>query len=121
MPEGCEDAARGFYRDLLGLPEVAKPDSLAGRGGVWFERDGLRIHLGVEADFRPARKAHPAFMVDDLTSLVETLRGAGLEPTAGVALDGFDRVYVHDPIGNRLELMQPKAVVKRPPTVVQKR
>ncbi len=107
MPKGREDEARAFYADLLGLPERPKPPALARRGGVWFERGAVRIHLGVEADFRPARKAHPALLVRDLPLLVKRLRAAGVE-VVDDPLEGYDRVYVSDPFGNRLELMEPR-------------
>ena len=77
MPAGREVEARGFYADCLGIPEVAKPANLARRGGCWFERGSLKLHLGVEAEFRPARKAHPAFLVDDLAAIVAALERAG--------------------------------------------
>jgi catechol 2,3-dioxygenase-like lactoylglutathione lyase family enzyme len=106
MPSGREDEAREFYGRLLGIPEKSKPADLAKRGGVWFESGALKIHLGVEADFRPARKAHPALLVRDLRGLVERLRQAGVE-VVDDPLDGFDRVYASDPFGNRIELMEP--------------
>src|SRR6478736_8418196 len=74
MPPGGEDDARAFYAGLLGIPEVPKPPELAKRGGVWFESGPLKIHLGVEADFRPARKAHPALLVTELEQLVARLK-----------------------------------------------
>lgn len=107
MPAGGEVAARAFYAELLGLPEVPKPPALAVRGGCWFESATVRIHLGVEADFRPARKAHPALLVDDLAGLAARMRDAGVDVVDDNELPGFDRVYVTDPFGNRLELMQP--------------
>ena len=76
MPPGREDDARAFYQGLLGIPEVAKPPHLAARGGCWFEHGDLKVHLGIEADFSPARKAHPAFIVDDIQNPVQGLRGA---------------------------------------------
>ena len=106
MPEGCEDQARGFYRDLLGLLEVEKPANLAARGGCWFEQEGVRVHLGVEQDFAPARKAHSAFLVTDLAALVARLSAAGRPVTKDQPLAGYDRCYVADPFGNRIELMQ---------------
>jgi catechol 2,3-dioxygenase-like lactoylglutathione lyase family enzyme len=106
MPVGREDEARDFYSRLLGLPEKGKPPELAKRGGAWFESDAVKIHLGVEADFRPARKAHPALLVRDLGELVERLHQAGIE-VVDDALAGHHRVYVSDPFGNRLELMEP--------------
>lgn len=108
MPIGGEDTARSFYEGVLGLPEVPKPPDMAARGGCWFERGDVRLHLGVEADFRPARKAHPALLVDDLPSLVDRLRDAGAPLTAGDPLDDFShRWFVDDPFGNRIELLQP--------------
>jgi catechol 2,3-dioxygenase-like lactoylglutathione lyase family enzyme len=108
MPAGREDDARAFYGDLLDIPEVPKPPELATRGGVWFERGALKIHLGVDPDFRPARKAHPALLVRDLPTLVERLRSAGVQ-VADDSLDGHVRVYVADPFGNRIELLEPSA------------
>ena len=107
MPAGAEDEARAFYRDLLGLPETPKPPHLAKRGGCWFESDTVKIHLGVEQDFRAARKAHPALLVHDLPSLVKALRDAGVELVDDEPLEGYDRIYAYDPFGNRLELMEP--------------
>jgi catechol 2,3-dioxygenase-like lactoylglutathione lyase family enzyme len=106
MPEGGEDEARRFYSALLGFDEVPKPANLAPRGGVWFERGGVRLHLGVEADFRPARKAHPALLVSSLAALVGRLTAAGHAASAAEPLAGYERVYVSDPFGNRIELME---------------
>ncbi len=108
MPRGEEDKARAFYSGLLGIPEVPKPEELAKRGGVWFERGAVKVHLGVEADFRAARKAHPAFLVHDLEGLARRLREAGVEVMDDGLLPGYARVYVADPFGNRLELMERK-------------
>lgn len=110
MPSGMENEARAFYRDLLGIPEVPKPPHLAKRGGAWFERGALKIHLGVEADFRPARKAHPALLVDDLDALVARLKASGVKVIDDEPLEGYARVYVADPFGNRIELMEPRIV-----------
>jgi len=110
MPAGGEDEARTFYRDALGIDEVIKPPHLAARGGCWFERGALKVHLGVEADFRPARKAHPAFIVSDLAALIVTLKSLGYAVDEDQPLQGYDRVYVDDPFGNRIELMQPRSV-----------
>lgn len=105
MPEGGEDEARGFYRDLLGLREVAKPASLAARGGAWFAGRGVAVHVGVEPGFRPATKAHPAFVVDDLPTVRERLQAAGLEVVADDSGLPVARCYVADPFGNRIELV----------------
>jgi hypothetical protein len=105
MPPGGEALARTFYQGLLEIPEVPKPPELAGRGGCWFERADLKVHLGVEAQFHPARKAHPGLIVTELSVLCERLRGAGYavkeEP-----LPGSLRVFVDDPFGNRIELIE---------------
>ena len=106
MPAGEEDQARAFYGGLLGLSEVPKPPELAKRGGAWFESGPVKVHLGVEPDFRPARKAHPALLVDDLEALIQRCRAAGCEIKTDVPLEGYQRYHVFDPFGNRIELMQ---------------
>lgn len=109
MPCGREAEARAFYGAVLGLAEIAKPDELAGRGGVWFVVGDRQLHLGVEEDFRPARKAHPAFRVADLDALRASLTQAGYPPVEDDALPGYGRFYVSDPFGNRLEFLEPGA------------
>jgi RimJ/RimL family protein N-acetyltransferase len=111
MPAGREDEAAAFYDALLGIPLVAKPPHLAARGGCWFERGDLKIHLGVDGDFRPARKAHPALLVEDLAALAERLRVAGVPIRDDEPLDGYDRVYIDDPFGNRIELLEPVVAI----------
>lgn len=101
MPAGEEDAAERFYGGLLGIPRVPKPPHLAARGGCWFEKPGIRVHLGVEDGFRPARKAHPALLVAGLDPLVQRLAEAGHEVREA---DG--QHYVDDPFGNRIELIE---------------
>jgi catechol 2,3-dioxygenase-like lactoylglutathione lyase family enzyme len=110
MPPGGEDIARGFYSRLLGLKETPKPANLAKRGGVWFENGDLRIHLGVDRSFRPAKKAHPALRVRDLVALVRHLQNAGVIVVTDKPLEGYDRVYANDPFGNRIEFLEPFAV-----------
>lgn len=107
MPTGGEDKARAFYRDVLGLAEVSKPTNLARRGGVWFTAGSLKLHLGVEADFRPARKAHPALLVANLRALLETCARAGYPPIEDEPLEGYSRAYLTDPFGNRIEVLEP--------------
>jgi catechol 2,3-dioxygenase-like lactoylglutathione lyase family enzyme len=107
MPPGREEEARAFYGGGLGIREVAKPPHLAKRGGCWFEQDALKVHLGVEADFRPARKAHPAFIVGDLGELIARLQTRGYRVVEDEPLEGYNRRYVDDPFGNRIELMEP--------------
>lgn len=107
MPRGLEDQARSFYRDVLGLTELAKPPELAKRGGVWFNGGDLHLHLGVEDDFRPARKAHPALLVEGLGELTALCESAGYEIAHDAGLHhGYAHVYVTDPFGNRLELLE---------------
>jgi catechol 2,3-dioxygenase-like lactoylglutathione lyase family enzyme len=106
MPSGKEEAARAFYAGLLGMREVPKPVNLAKRGGCWFESGETRLHLGAEKDFSAARKAHPAFVVDDLEAARQMLARAGLECLDDEPIDGYLRTYVFDPFGNRIELMQ---------------
>lgn len=107
MPQSGESEAREFYSGLLGLTEIPKPPELAKRGGCWFREGSVIVHLGIDHDFRPAKKAHPGFLVRDLAALVERLRAAGAQVVNDNLLPGFDRVYVFDPFGNRLELMEP--------------
>ena len=107
MPAGEESRARAFYEGLLGLPEATKPPHLAARGGCWFETDSVKVHLGVEADFRPARKAHPALLVEGLSELKLRLIGAGVLLREDEPFAGYERFYVDDPFGNRIELMEP--------------
>jgi catechol 2,3-dioxygenase-like lactoylglutathione lyase family enzyme len=106
MPTGRESEAVAFYEGLLGIPHVPKPAHLASRGGCWFERGDLKVHLGVDKEFRPAAKAHPAFLVEDVRALAEAVARAGFDVADDEPLAGFDRVYVHDPFGNRIELME---------------
>ena len=107
MPVGEEDLARSFYVNVLGFAEVPKPPELAKRGGAWFESGRVKLHLGVEADFKPVRKAHPAFLVDGLDGLIAKTKMAGYETdTSQPPLDGYKRAHVFDPFGNRIELME---------------
>jgi catechol 2,3-dioxygenase-like lactoylglutathione lyase family enzyme len=106
MPAGQEDAARRFYSGLLGLKEVDKPPHLAARGGAWFESAGVKIHLGVDPEFRPARKAHPGLLVSDLRGLCDVLRAAGCQVSDAEVRDAHEHAYVDDPFGNRLELLE---------------
>jgi catechol 2,3-dioxygenase-like lactoylglutathione lyase family enzyme len=106
MPRGEEERARAFYRDVLELPERPKPPELAARGGCWFETDAVKIHLGVEQDFRPATKAHPGLLVADLASLLSRCRERGAQVTEPELIEGIRRAFVHDPFGNRIELME---------------
>jgi len=108
-PAGSEVQARAFYGGLLGLAELRKPPALARRGGVWFAlAERQQLHVGIEAQFAPARKAHPALLLDSLEalrSLAAELAGHGHEPRWDDELPGAQRFYVDDPFGNRLELL----------------
>lgn len=117
MPAGGEPNARAFYIDVLGLAEVRKPPVLEARGGAWFASGAVQVHLGVEAEFRAARKAHPGFRVEGLDALAERCRVAGHEPLFDADLPGYSRFYVADPFGNRLEFLQPEDA---PSTVLER-
>lgn len=107
MPAGEEEQARAFYGQILGFKEVPKPQELLKRGGVWFEQGLVNLHLGVEANFQPARKAHPAFLVDDLNMLLKRCDVAGYQiVTDQPPLVGYNRAHIFDPFGNRLEFME---------------
>lgn len=105
-PENCEVEARKFYGDVLGLREIEKPEPLRGRGGCWFQIGKHQLHIGVEADFRPAKKAHPALAVDDLENLRKKLRARGINIIEDGALPAVKRFYADDPWGNRLEFLE---------------
>ena len=105
MPAGQEEQARGFYRDLLGMNELPKPPELAKRGGCWFASGSVQIHLGVEENFRPAKKAHPAVRCRDYEGLIEHLRARGIEISEDNNIPGVRRCHVSDPFGNRIELI----------------
>ena len=105
-PQNCEVEARSFYGEILGLREIEKPEPLRGRGGCWFQIGEHQLHIGVETDFRPAKKAHPAFAVDDLEVLRENLLAHGIKITEDGALPDVKRFYAEDPWGNRLEFLE---------------
>jgi len=105
MPRGEEEKARAFFVGLLGMHELAKPPVLAARGGCWFASGGVQLHLGVEGDFRPARKAHPALRCSDYDAMLKRLRAASVTVTDDEVLDGVRRCYIADPFGNRIELI----------------
>lgn len=106
MPAGQEQQARRFYGEALGLPEKPKPADMAARGGCWFESEGVKIHLGVDKNFRAATKAHPGLLVSDLRVILERCRSQGCEDIDETSLPGYLRAFVSDPFGNRIELMQ---------------
>lgn len=106
-PPGSEDASRAFYHGVLGLDEIPKPPVLAARGGCWFRGYGIELHLGVEPDFQPARKAHPGLLVSDINRWAARLRAAGSPVTEDGDFPGMRRFYSEDPHGNRLEFLEP--------------
>ncbi len=105
LPPGGEDAARHFYGEVLGLVEVPKPEAMRARGGMWFQAGPIQLHLGVEPDFRPSVKAHPALRVADLGAWRAALEAAGCEWRPSDELPGVQRAHTRDPFGNRLELI----------------
>lgn len=106
MPKGGEDRARAFYGEVLELPERPKPPQLAARGGCWFESESVKIHLGVEQDFRPSGKAHPGLVVDDLDGLLARCRERGFQATEPELIESSRRAFVRDPFDNRIELIE---------------
>lgn len=106
MPRGGEEQARSFYRDVLGMKEIPKPEEMAKRGGCWFASGEAQVHLGVEEDFRPAKKAHPALVVEGLNEILAKCEAAKLTIKPDAEIDGRRRVHVFDPFGNRLELIE---------------
>ncbi|WP_182906640.1 glyoxalase [Microbispora sp. H13382] len=108
IPPGVEDDCRRFYVGLLGMTEIGKPPALAARGGLWVRAGALEIHLGVEEDFRPARKAHPGILVTGLDDLAARLETAGVEVAWDPHFPGHRRFYAHDNVGNRLEFLSPE-------------
>lgn len=106
IPPAGEESARDFYIGVLGFAEVAKPPELAARGGCWFENAAVRVHLGVERAFQPARKAHPAFRVTELAALLARARDRGVPVYDEEQRDGECRAYLDDPFGNRIELIE---------------
>ncbi|MGX1671580.1 VOC family protein [Streptomyces sp. NPDC055400] len=106
-PAGSEDALRRFYGDALGMTRMPKPPALAARGGCWFEAGQVRLHLGIEKDFRPARKAHPGLRVTGIEAYAARLEAHGVQVTWDGDLPGHRRFYADDPVGNRLEFLEP--------------
>src|SRR5581483_10160479 len=104
-PRGSEEEARRFYGSLLGMQEIAKPAMLATRGGVWFSSGEVQLHIGIEEDFRPARKAHPALRCRDYDGLLLSLRCAGVVVNEADDIPGIRRAHIFDPFGNRIELV----------------
>ncbi|WP_228990894.1 VOC family protein [Streptomyces sp. DH8] len=108
-PPGSEDALRAFYTGALGMTELPKPPVLAARGGCWFAAGSVQLHLGVEQDFRPAKKAHPGLRVTGIEAYAARLEAHGTGTTWDDNLPGHRRFYAHDPVGNRLEFLEPDA------------
>ena len=106
-PAGSEAISREFYAGVLGLTEIEKPPALARKGGCWFRGHGIELHLGVETDFRPARKAHPGLLVSDIDAWAARLRAAGYQTLFDDEFPGMRRFYSDDPHGNRIEFLEP--------------
>lgn len=104
-PPGGEDAARRFYGEVLEIPEVEKPPVLAARGGCWFRGEDVEVHVGVEADCTPARKAHPAFLVEDIDRVARRVEDAGFSLTWDGDFPGYHRFHTADGNGNRVEVL----------------
>jgi catechol 2,3-dioxygenase-like lactoylglutathione lyase family enzyme len=106
IPVGSEDRARQFYSGILGFAEVEKPAEMAGRNSIWFVGGQVNLHLGLEPDFHPAKRAHPALVVQGLDEILLSCEHAGLITKQDTSFNGFRRFHVFDPFGNRLELME---------------
>ncbi|MGH2417098.1 MAG: VOC family protein [Candidatus Limnocylindria bacterium] len=106
-PAGSEAGARAFWKDLLGFEEIPKPAALAARGGCWFRGHGIEIHVGIESDFRPAKRSHPALQVDGIDGWAARLVASGYDVAWDAALPGMRRFYCADPFGNRIEFLEP--------------
>ena len=105
-PEGCETEARKFFTELLGWPEISKPEHLRKRGGVWFQCGTHQVHIGVQKDFVPAKKAHTAFGVENLDELRKYLEQKGVQVVDDEPLERAKRFYLADPFGNRIEFLE---------------
>jgi len=110
IPVGGENRAREFYTGILGFTEIEKPAPMASRNSIWFAAGAVNLHLGIEPEFHPAKRAHPAFIVDDLDEILAACERTGLTTKPDTSFSGFRRVHVLDPFGNRLELMQRETV-----------
>lgn len=105
-PKGSEPIAKQFFGEVLGFKEIEKPEALKKKGGVWFEFGNYQIHIGIEEPFAPAKKAHPAFQIENLESLKEHLTNKEINYIVDYDLPGANRIYVHDPFGNRIEILE---------------
>jgi len=105
-PKDCEQEARSFYRGILGLVEIPKPEALRKNGGVWFQAGKIQVHIGIEEPFTPAKKAHPAIIVDDITAMKSHLGEHSVEYAVDTEIPWVDRIYISDPFGNRLEFLE---------------
>lgn len=105
-PKGSEPIARQFFGEVLGFKEIEKPEALKKKGGVWFEFGNYQIHIGIEEPFAPAKKAHPAFQIENLESLKEHLTNKEINYIVDYDLPSANRIYIHDPFGNRMEILE---------------
>ena len=105
-PKDSEPTARTFYGEILGFTEIEKPELLKKRGGVWFSFGSYQIHIGIEEPFAPAKKAHPAFQIKNLEALKVHLSKSDVSFIVDIDLPGANRIYVHDPFGNRIEILE---------------
>jgi catechol 2,3-dioxygenase-like lactoylglutathione lyase family enzyme len=106
IPVASEDRARAFYSGILGFTEIDKPPQMAGRKSIWFISGGVNLHLGIEPNFTPAHRAHPAFVVEGLDKILAACERTGISAKPDTSFNDFRRVHVFDPFGNRLELME---------------
>ncbi|MCL8014104.1 VOC family protein [Streptomyces sp. AS02] len=114
-PPGSEERLRTYYTGVLGMTEIPKPPGLAARGGCWFQADAVQLHLGIEEDYRPPKKAHPGLRVTGIETYAARLAARGAIVTWDEDLPGHRRFYSYDPVGNRLEFLEPVAFRTRGP------
>ncbi|GAA0328714.1 VOC family protein [Bacillus carboniphilus] len=105
-PKGSEEKAREFYQGILGFQEIEKPEELKKNGGAWFQTESIQIHIGIEEPFGPAKKAHPAFSMNNLSAFINHLEDKNVNYQKDDKLPGADRIYIWDPFGNRIEILE---------------
>jgi catechol 2,3-dioxygenase-like lactoylglutathione lyase family enzyme len=105
-PKGVEEEIRAFFTGKLGFEEIPKPENLRARGGCWFLCGTQELHIGVEEDFQPAKKAHPAFCVKNLGEFRLHLEGQEVTIKEKIPINGRERIFVDDPFGNRMEFLE---------------
>ncbi|KMY51583.1 VOC family protein [Peribacillus loiseleuriae] len=105
-PPGSEEVARKFFVGILGFEEIEQPEPMKIRGGVWFGFGNYHLHIGIEEPFSPAKKAHPAFEVKNIEALKIHLAENNISFIVDTDYPGVNRIYIEDPWGNRVEILE---------------